>query len=159
MSKNYGISGWRIGYVIANRNLVSPHSKDKINTLITCQPRFWILSRSSLYELLEITNPDSRRCMQTQRLAEYMRQNRSVLISLAQLLFTYLCRSSLRASDPRILHTTATKELISVVPGIGYGKSCSEFVCPRNAIEICYAGSKERIGAGHCHILCLAQRL
>jgi aspartate aminotransferase/aminotransferase len=75
MSKNYGISGWRIGYVIANVNLIE--NILKVNQhLITCPATIleYYLARH-FQELLEITKPQIRDVVcKRNRLAEYMRK-------------------------------------------------------------------------------------
>src|ERR1017187_5175595 len=75
MSKNYGISGWRIGYAIANQRLID--NVLKVNQhLITCPATIleWYLARH-FDSLLEITKPQIRDVVRKrEQLAEYMDQ-------------------------------------------------------------------------------------
>jgi aminotransferase len=129
MSKNYGISGWRVGYVIANAKLIE--NILKVNQhLITCPATIleYYLARH-FRELLEITKPQIRDVVSKRnRLAEYMDGiGLSYLPGAATFYFFVSIRPSHLGSEEfctRLLQ----EELISVVPGIGYGESCGAFV-------------------------------
>jgi aminotransferase len=129
MSKNYGISGWRIGYVIANVNLID--SILKVNQhLITCPATIleYYLVRH-FRELLEITKPQIREVVcKRNRLAEYMGKiGLSYLPGAATFYFFVSIRPS-RLGSEEFCTRLLEEELISVVPGIGYGKSCASFI-------------------------------
>ena len=129
MSKNYGISGWRIGYVIANVNLIE--NILKVNQhLITCPATIleYYLVRH-FRELLEITKPQIRDVVDKRnRLAEYMGKiGLSYLPGAATFYFFVSIRPS-RLGSEEFCTRLLEEELISVVPGIGYGKSCASFI-------------------------------
>jgi aminotransferase len=129
MSKNYGISGWRIGYVIANVNLIE--NILKVNQhLITCPATIleYYLVRH-FRELLEITKPQIRDVVgKRNRLAEYMGKiGLSYLPGAATFYFFVSIRPS-RLGSEEFCTRLLEEELISVVPGIGYGKSCASFI-------------------------------
>lgn len=129
MSKNYGISGWRIGYVIANADLIE--NILKVNQhLITCPATIleYYLVRH-FRELLEITKPQIRDVVSKRnRLAEYMGKiGLSYLPGAATFYFFVSIRPS-RLGSEEFCTRLLEEELISVVPGIGYGKSCGSFI-------------------------------
>jgi aspartate aminotransferase/aminotransferase len=129
MSKNFGISGWRLGYVIANRQLIN-----RVLTvnqhLITCPATILEYYLAHHFDsLLEITKPQIRRVVEVREyLARYMSE-----IGLSALpggatfyFFVSLGDSGLRSEEfaTRLLY----EQHISVVPGVGYGASCDSFV-------------------------------
>jgi aminotransferase len=129
MSKNYGISGWRIGYVIANESLIA--NVLKVNQhLITCPATIleWYLARH-FYDLLEITKPQIREVVcKRKQLAGYMDTIglRSLPGAATFYFFVSIEPSKLTSEEfcTRLLHD----EYISIVPGAGYGASCDRFV-------------------------------
>lgn len=129
MSKNYGISGWRVGYVIANAKLIE--NILKVNQhLITCPATILecYLARH-FRQLLEITKPQIRDVVcKRNRLAEYMDGiGLSYLPGTATFYFFVSIKPS-RLGSEEFCTRLLQEELISVVPGIGYGRSCGAFV-------------------------------
>jgi aspartate/methionine/tyrosine aminotransferase len=129
MSKNYGVSGWRIGYVIAHRRLIDQVLK--INQhLITCAPT--ILSQylaEHFDDILEITRPQIRRVVALRH--EVATQLAAASIetlpgSASFYLFASLGRSTLDSVDftTRLLR----EKSVSVVAGIAYGASCDRHI-------------------------------
>ena len=129
MSKNYGISGWRIGYVIAHRELTGQILK--INQhLVTCAPT--ILSgylAEHFDRLIDITRPQIQRTVALRNKVSGWLSGSGVTTmpgSASFYLFASLGRSALgsAAFATRLLRERA----ISVVPGIGYGASCDRYI-------------------------------
>jgi aminotransferase len=129
MSKNYGISGWRIGYVIAHRQLTSQILK--INQhLVTCAPTIlqgYLAEHFGL--LIEITRPQIQRTVMMRNKASGWLSDCSIATlpgSAAFYLFASLGRSTLGsvAFATRLLQESA----VSVVPGIGYGATCDRYI-------------------------------
>lgn len=129
MSKNYGVSGWRVGYVIAHRRLIDQVLK--INQhLITCAPT--ILSHylaEHFDDVLEITRPQIRRVVDlrakvARRLAESGIE--TLPGSASFYLFASLGDSVLNSMEftTRLLRESA----VSVVAGIAYGASCDRHI-------------------------------
>jgi aminotransferase len=129
MSKNYGMSGWRIGYVIAR-----PDMTDKIlminQHLITAASTILLLYLSKHFdEIIAITKP---------QILDVVRKRRAIgafmdEIGLQRLpgdatfyFFVSIAPSKLTsdAFGMRLLR----EHRICVVPGIGYGESCDRFV-------------------------------
>jgi aminotransferase len=129
MSKNYGISGWRVGYVIANAKLIE--NILKVNQhLITCPATIleYYLARH-FRELLEITKPQIRDVVSKRnRLAEYMDGIGLSYLPGAATFYFFVSIKPSRLGSEEFCTRLLQEELISVVPGIGYGKSCGAFV-------------------------------
>jgi aspartate aminotransferase/aminotransferase len=129
MSKNYGISGWRIGYVIANERLIQ--NVLKVNQhLITCPATIleWYLARH-FHELLEITKPQIREVVcKRKELAKYMDQIGLEYLPGAATFYFFVSLVPSRLSSEEFCTRLLKEELISIVPGAGYGASCDGFV-------------------------------
>ena len=129
MSKNYGMSGWRIGYVIAR-----PDMTDKIlminQHLITAASTILLLYLSKHFDdVIAITKP---------QILDVVRKRRAIgafmdEIGLQRLpgdatfyFFVSIAPSKLTSDEfgMRLLR----EHKICVVPGIGYGESCDRFV-------------------------------
>lgn len=129
MSKNYGISGWRIGYVIAHRELTDQILK--INQhLVTCAPT---ILQSYLAEhfdrLIGITRPQIRRTVTLRnKVSEWLSASGVATLpgSASFYLFASLGHSAL--GSVAFATTLLRERAISVVPGIGYGTSCDRYI-------------------------------
>ncbi|HEV2147002.1 MAG TPA: pyridoxal phosphate-dependent aminotransferase [Longimicrobiaceae bacterium] len=129
MSKNYGMSGWRIGYVIGNSGLIDEVLK--INQhLITCPPTIleYYLVRH-FHDVLEITKPQiadvvRRRC----QMADFMEE---LGISCLPGDATFYLFASIEPStlDSMEFCTRLLRDHhVCAVPGIGYGTSCDRYI-------------------------------
>ena len=129
ISKNFGISGWRLGYLISNSNLINQILKLNQH-MITCAPT--ILQYYVAYhfeKIINVTKPQIKELVKKrQEIGEYMKS-----ISLENLpgdttfyFFTSIKNSKL--SSEEFCSKLLTEFHISTVPGIGYGKSCDKFI-------------------------------
>lgn len=129
MSKNHGMSGWRLGYVIGRPAVIDEVLK--INQhLVTCPPTIlqYYLERH-FAEVLEITRP---------QIAEVVRRRGELAAFMDARGMTYLPGDSTfyffvsieRAGVPSEAFCTRllTEHGVSTVPGIGYGDSCDGFI-------------------------------
>jgi aspartate aminotransferase/aminotransferase len=129
MSKNYGMSGWRVGYVIAGAEVISQVLKVNQH-LVTCPAT--ILSHylaEHFHDLLEVTAPQIRGVVEKR--AEVARElDRLGLEALPGSATFYLFVSI----APSVLGSEAfctrllAEHHVAAVPGIGYGASCDAFV-------------------------------
>ena len=129
MSKNYGMSGWRIGYVIANRELIQQLLK--INQhLITCPAtvlQHYLVQHFD--DVLRITKPQIRELLERRRVVGRHLDALGLQAlpgSSTFYFFVSIAPSSLRSEDfcDRLLEEAG----VCVVPGVGYGPSCDEFI-------------------------------
>jgi aspartate aminotransferase/aminotransferase len=129
MSKNYGISGWRIGYVIANRELIS--NVLKVNQhLITCPATILqhYLARH-FRQLLEVTKPQIQAVVcKRKQVAAYMDQIGLTYLAGSATFYLFVSIAPSRLGSEEFCTRLLQDEHVSVVPGIGYGESCDAFV-------------------------------
>lgn len=129
ISKNYGISGWRLGYVIANEKLINQILKLNQH-LVTCPPtilQYYIVEY--FYKIIEITYPQIKELLNKRiLLSKYMDQiNLKYLDGSATFYFFISIKESSLKSES-FCNKLLTKFNISAVPGIGYGESCDKFI-------------------------------
>jgi aspartate aminotransferase/aminotransferase len=129
MSKNYGISGWRVGYLIAHRQLAD-HILTINQHLITCAPTILLSYLARNFDrLIAITRPQIQRAVAMRDLASATLAGRGITTlpgSASFYLFASLGESAL---DSDSFATRLLRERgVSVVPGIGYGQSCDRFI-------------------------------
>ncbi|MFE0022422.1 pyridoxal phosphate-dependent aminotransferase [Amycolatopsis sp. NPDC059021] len=129
MSKNYGISGWRVGYVIAHRTLIEQILKVNQH-LITCAPTPLTRYLAENFDtLIERTRPQIQRVVETRNEVAGWLAERGIEVlpgSATFYLFASLGDSTLGsdAFAERLLRESG----VSVVPGIAYGESCDHYV-------------------------------
>ncbi|KAA2261394.1 pyridoxal phosphate-dependent aminotransferase [Solihabitans fulvus] len=129
MSKNYGISGWRVGYVIAHRDLIDQVLK--INQhLVTCAPTILSCYLAEHFDdILEVTRPQIRRVVALRNeVAGWLADAGIETLpgSASFYLFASLGESTLNSSEftTRLLRESS----VSVVAGIAYGESCDRHI-------------------------------
>jgi aminotransferase len=129
LSKNLGMSGWRIGYIIAQAPFVDEVLK--INQhIVTCAPTILQLYVDRhLDDILEVTLP---------QVQEVVCKRREVERFLDELGLSYLPGSATfyffvsiapsRLTSDEFATRLLCEDHVCVVPGIGYGESCDSFV-------------------------------
>ncbi len=129
ISKNFGISGWRVGYVITNASLINQILKVNQH-LITCPATLLEYYLAKHYdEIVTITYPQIAAVVNTRnQIAKFMDslELRYLPGTATFYLFVSIAPSNLTSEEfcTRLL----MEEHISTVPGIGYGKSCDSFI-------------------------------
>ena len=129
MSKNYGISGWRVGYLIANGTLISNVLKANQH-LITCPATILqhYLARH-FYSLLEITKPQIQAVVcKRKHVAAYMDQIGLTYLPGSATFYSFVSIAPSRLGSEDFCMRLLQEEHVAVVPGVGYGGSCDAFV-------------------------------
>ena len=129
ISKNFGLSGWRIGYVIAHQDLINQILK--INQhLITCPATILQHYVVRHFEsILSTTRPQIRDVVQKrQAVADHANK-----LGLHQLdgdatFYLFLSTRPSKLKSEIFCDRLLAEESVCVVPGIGYGASCDNFV-------------------------------
>ncbi|MCX6237719.1 MAG: pyridoxal phosphate-dependent aminotransferase [Bacteroidia bacterium] len=129
MSKNYGMSGWRIGYVISNSDLIEQILK--INQhLITCPAT--ILEHylvKHFYEILEITKPQIQKVVEHRKqVADYMDHLGIVHLPGEAAWYFFASISPSKLGSEEFCEILLNEHHVGCVPGIGYGSSCDQFI-------------------------------
>lgn len=129
MSKNYGMSGFRIGYVISNATFMAQLLKISQH-LMTCPATMLEMYLERHFdEILKITKPQIRDLLERRAaLGRYMDE-----IGLRHdpgtgtFYFFVSIEDSSLGSEEFCLRLLSEKKVVAV-PGVGYGRSCDGFV-------------------------------
>jgi len=129
ISKNYGISGWRLGYVIANEKLV--FNILKVNQhIITCPAtilEYYV--EKYFYDILEHTNPQIRALIDKRKeIADYMASIGLKTLPGSATFYFFVSIAPTRLTSEEFCTRLLFEHSISVVPGLGYGASCDRFI-------------------------------
>lgn len=129
LSKNLGISGWRIGYVISSPEIIQ--NILKLNQhLITCAPTILLMYLAEYFDdLLKITLPQAQEATQKRAIVEeYMTEiGLPHLEGDATFYFLVNIGEYAHTSIELAMHLLF-KHHIAVVPGIAYGESTARFI-------------------------------
>lgn len=129
MSKNYGMSGWRIGYTIARPDITSQLLM--INQhLITCASTILLLYLEKHFdEILAITKPQILDVVRRRReLGAYMDEIGLQRLPGDATFYCFVSIAPTRLTSDEFCTRLLRDHGVSVVPGIGYGPSCDRFV-------------------------------
>ena len=129
MSKNHGISGWRIGYVIANNDLT--YQILKVNQhLMTC-PATILESylENHFYEILSFTKPQIQEVVRKRKaVGEYMDEIGLVHMYGTGTFYHFVSIENSCLNSEAFCDRLLSEYKVSTVAGIGYGKSCDKFI-------------------------------
>lgn len=129
ISKNFGMSGWRLGYIISCPEVIDQILKLNQH-LVTCPPTVLSFYAARYFdEIVKYTRPQIQQLLAKRReIAKYMDQiGLKYLPGESTFYFFVSIEPSKLGSEEfatRLLH----ENHVCVVPGIGYGKSCDRFV-------------------------------
>ncbi|HKR05430.1 MAG TPA: pyridoxal phosphate-dependent aminotransferase [Bacteroidia bacterium] len=129
ISKNYGISGWRLGYIISNEKLI--YQVLKINQhLMTCPATILEYYVTKYFDkILEITLPQINDLISKRhRLAKYMEEAGLKRMPGNATFYFFVSIDPSKLSSEEFCTRLLKEEYICVVPGIGYGKTCDRFI-------------------------------
>ena len=129
ISKNYGISGWRLGYAISNKELI--FNLLKVNQhLITCPASILEYYLVEYFDkILEITKPQIYQVVEKRnRLAKYLENIGIESIPGTATFYMFVSINPSKLTSEAFCDILLEDEKISVVPGIGYGISCDKFI-------------------------------
>jgi aminotransferase len=129
MSKNYGMSGWRIGYVIGGKALMDQVLK--INQhLVTCPPTILQHYLERHFDrILDITRPQIADVVRRRNeLGEYMDACGMAYLPGDATFYFFVSIEGSSLSSEDFCTRLLTESRVCAVPGIGYGDSCDRFV-------------------------------
>ena len=129
LSKNLGISGWRIGYAIVPKRL--KNSLIKLNQhLITCAPTLLCSYVSKNFdELLSYTKPQIEEIKnKRESIVNFIDKLGLRLMSGSSTFYLFLDVSDYSGSTLDLANNLLSKDKISVVPGEAYGESTENFI-------------------------------
>ena len=129
LSKNFGISGWRIGYAISNTGFIS--NLLKLNQhLITCAPSI-LMNYLELYfdDLIKITKPQIKNLIKKRnKIKKYLTKNNFVFLEGSSTFYFFIKLDDYKFDILNLCLYLLLKYNIAVVPGQAYGSSTKKFI-------------------------------
>lgn len=129
ISKNFGISGWRIGYTVTNSELTNQLLKLNQH-IVTCAPTILQHYLVEYFDkICEITHPQIKFVLNRRHeIAKFMQSiGLNYLPGTATFYFFVSIDATILTSEEFCMRLLE-EEGISTVPGIGYGQSCDGFI-------------------------------
>lgn len=129
ISKNYGISGWRLGYVIANKDVIN--NVLKVNQhLVTCPATILELYINKHFQdILKITKPQIKELLKKrQEIAKHMDMIGLKYLPGEATFYFFVSISPSKLGSVEFCTQLLQQDYISTVPGLGYGRSCDTFI-------------------------------
>ena len=129
ISKNFGISGWRLGYLITNAKLINQILK--INQhLITCPAtilEYYVANHFN--DIIQITKPQIVDLIKKRKIiTEYMDSISLRYLPGKTTFYFFVSISPSKLSSEEFCWKLLQEYAVSTVPGIGYGNSCEKFI-------------------------------
>ena len=129
ISKNFGISGWRLGYLITNKSLIEQILK--INQhLITCPSTILEYYISKYFDqIITITKPQILNLIKKRKIInEYLDLIDLHYLQGTATFYFFVSIESSKLSSEEFCSTLLQDYKVSTAPGIGYGKTCDKFI-------------------------------
>ena len=129
ISKNYGISGWRLGYLISRPELIQQVLKVQQH-LITCPATILEYYIARYFDdILKITKPQIHEVVEKRNhLGRFMDEIGLEHLPGNATFYFFVSIQPTKLSSEEFCTRLLEEEHICVVPGIGYGDSCEGFV-------------------------------
>jgi aspartate/methionine/tyrosine aminotransferase len=129
MSKNYGVSGWRVGYVIAHRDLIDQVLK--INQhVVTCAPTILSCYLAEHFDdILDITRPQIRKVVGLRnRVAGWLADAGIAMLPGCASFYLFASLGDSGLTSTAFATSLLQQSAVSVVAGIAYGPTCDRYV-------------------------------
>jgi aminotransferase len=129
LSKNFGISGWRLGYVIANKELIKRVLK--INQhLITCPPSILETYLVHYFNDIQATvKPQIKNILDHRLLVQaYINKIGLKTLNGSSTFYFFVSIEKSKLNSEKFASDLLEEYKVATVPGVGYGKSCDKFL-------------------------------
>lgn len=129
LSKNMGISGWRIGYLISQPYIIK--NILKLNQhLITCAPTILQLYLEKHFEkIIDVTSSQIKNLiLKKKKILKFLDLNKIKYVNGLTTFYILINIDKYSYTSNALALYLLLKYQISVVPGIAYGKGCSKFI-------------------------------
>ena len=129
ISKNFGISGWRIGYLISNPTVVDAVLRITQHTM-TCAPTVLLMYLDQYFdEILRFTFPEISAVLEKRkRIGSFIDSLGLTVESGIATFYFFLNISPSRLSSVAFCDRLLNEYGVVAVPGVGYGKSCDHHI-------------------------------
>jgi aspartate aminotransferase/aminotransferase len=129
ISKNFGISGWRIGYLISNPRIV--YSALKLNQhMMTCAPTPLLMFLDKHFdEIIQQTKPQIEDLIIKRKRIQCFMDELGIKAEPGTATFYFLVDiSKSKLHSVAFCDRLLAEQFVAVVPGIGYGQTCDRHV-------------------------------
>jgi aspartate/methionine/tyrosine aminotransferase len=129
LSKNMGMSGWRVGYVVSTPEIIS--NIQKLNQhLITCAPTILQHYLARYFDqIIEITLPQAREVvLKRQRISKYMDQIGLERLAGSTTFYFFISIGQFKGSSMDFCLYLLFQFGVAAVPGSAYGSSTERFI-------------------------------
>jgi aspartate/methionine/tyrosine aminotransferase len=129
LSKNMGISGWRVGYLVTHADLL-PHLLKINQHLITCAPSILLYYLEKYFEkIVDITLPQVRQVVEKrERIRREMDRIGMHYLPGSSTFYFFVSIDNFPGTDMDLALALLVYHGIAVVPGSAYGDSTKRFV-------------------------------
>jgi aspartate aminotransferase/aminotransferase len=129
ISKNMGISGWRIGYAISHPDFISQLLKLNQH-IVTCAPTILLMYCERYFdELLSVTLPQVRQVVEKRRRIQAMLDQIGLKVMAGGSTFYFFVSiGNYPGTSTDFALSLLSGKRIAVVPGSAYGRSTDRFV-------------------------------
>ncbi len=129
LSKNMGMSGWRIGYAIGNHRFIQALLKVNQHA-ITCAPTILLRYVSTYFDqILSITLPQVREVVEKRRKVSLMMDELGLKrLHGSATFYFFVSIEGFPGTSTDLAKYLLLKKMIVVVPGIAYGDSTDRFI-------------------------------
>ncbi len=129
LSKNMGISGWRVGYVISSPDVI--YNILKLNQhLITCASTVLLMYLAKYFDdIVKVTLPQAAAVVEKRKIVEdYIKEKGLQPIEGSATFYLFVNIGDYKYSSVELALYLLLKYKISVVPGVAYGDSTERFI-------------------------------
>lgn len=129
ISKNFGISGWRIGYLISNPQVV--YNALKMNQhMMTCAPTPLLMFLDKHFdEIISQTKPQIEALiMKRKRVQSFMDELNIKVEPGTSTFYFFVDISASKLDSVGFCDRLLSEHFVAVVPGIGYGQTCDRHI-------------------------------
>jgi len=129
ISKNCGMSGWRLGYIISNKYITDEILKVNQH-LVTCPSTILEFYMAKHFNtIIDIVRPQIGKLIEKwKKIIEYMDKISLGYIEGSATFYIFASIAETTLSSEEFCSELLHEKLIATVPGIGYGKSCDGFI-------------------------------
>ena len=129
ISKNFGISGWRIGYLIACEEVIESVLKITQHTM-TCAPTVLLMYLDRYFnEIIEVTKPQiSSLVVKRDRVISTITELGLVAEPGTSTFYFFIKISPSKLTSIEFCDVLLSKYQVVAVPGIGYGETCDHHI-------------------------------
>ena len=129
LSKNMGISGWRIGYAISNKELIKKLLKLNQH-IITCAPSILMNYLEKYFDnILNVTRPQIKSLLKKRdKVKKILNKNKLKFLNGTSTFYFLIDIKSFKGTATAFALRLLNKHRIAVVPGSAYGNSTKKFI-------------------------------